>query len=272
MTVQSSWHQHSEVCSGNYQSPIHIDPQKAVPLAIPALEMIGFRNLLPRPVSVTNNGHSVELKPSGRKHGKIFGALLSGIYNVEAIHFHWGRSNNRGSEHVISNVRYPLEMHIVTRNHRYETISEALKYKDGITVMAFFFHLRERGNSALQPLIDELEMVQTDGSTVYLSKSLTLSALLPHDIDIFYTYRGSLTTPPCSEAVTWIVFPDPMPISYTQMKKFRQLSMGPEAMVDNYRHLQPVGKRKIFVRRQASEFLIHRNVFRNHTVAEFWED
>lgn len=44
-----------------------------------------------------------------------------------------------------------------------------------------------------------------------------LSSLMPHNIDRFYTYKGSLTTPPCSEAVTWIVFPNTIPISLAQV-------------------------------------------------------
>lgn len=58
MTVQRNWTRHSSDCGGTHQSPIHINTEYAIPLAIPALEMIGYHNLLPRPISVTNNGHS----------------------------------------------------------------------------------------------------------------------------------------------------------------------------------------------------------------------
>ena len=44
-----------------------------------------------------------------------------------------------------------------------------------------------------------------------------LSALLPGDMDTFYRYAGSLTTPPCSESVVWTVFPSPIPISEQQV-------------------------------------------------------
>lgn len=68
---------------------------------------------------------------------------------------------------------------------------------------------------------------------------------------------GSLTTPKCNEAVTWIIFPDTIPISLSQMAKFRSLSNGIEGLllVDNYRHLQPIGNRKVFVRSISSRFL-----------------
>lgn len=71
------------------------------------------------------------------------------------------------------------------------------------------------------------------------------------DLEKFFTYKGSLTTPPCSEVVTWILYPDPLSVSVTQMAKFRQLSNGIEGsvLVDNYRALQPLGNRRVFVRR-----------------------
>jgi hypothetical protein len=56
--------------------------------------------------------------------------------------------------------------------------------------------------------------------------------------------------------VTWILFPDTLGISLNQMAKFRSLSNGIEGLllVDNYRHLQPVGNRKIFLRSVTSRF------------------
>lgn len=52
---------------------------------------------------------------------------------------------------------------------------------------------------------------------VKLNISITLASLLPKNIDVFYTYKGSLTTPPCNEVVTWVIFPKPVPISFTQV-------------------------------------------------------
>jgi len=71
----------------------------------------------------------------------IRGAKLPGEFEVEGLHFHWGDKNNRGSEHVINDIRYTMEMHIVHRNKKYATIGEALNHQDGAAVLGFFFNV-----------------------------------------------------------------------------------------------------------------------------------
>lgn len=71
----------------------------------------------------------------------IFGARLNNEYELEGLHFHWGNRNNYGSEHTFNDVRYPLEMHIIHRNRKYANVPEALKHRDGLTVLAFFYQV-----------------------------------------------------------------------------------------------------------------------------------
>lgn len=52
---------------------------------------------------------------------------------------------------------------------------------------------------------------------IALNKPIKLVSLLPKNTDVFYTYKGSLTTPPCNEVVTWIIFPMPVSISVSQV-------------------------------------------------------
>jgi Carbonic anhydrase len=73
----------------------------------------------------------------------------------------------------------------------------------------------------LQPLVKKLRDVTLEGQSVHLDYTFTMASLLPRDREIYYTYQGSLTTPPCSEVVTWIVFPEPQFISYNQVSELR---------------------------------------------------
>ncbi|MEJ1288373.1 carbonic anhydrase 2 [Cricetulus griseus] len=74
-------------------------------------------------------------------------------------------------------------------------------------------------------------------------------SLLPGNLD-YWTYPGSLTTPPLLECVTWIVLKEPITVSSEQMSQFRKLSFNAEGepeehMVDNWRPAQPLKNRKI---------------------------
>lgn len=260
-------------CGGKHQSPVPIDGNSAISMPIPALETIGFHNLLLTPLTMVNNGHSVQLKLPEIDAGsiRIFGALLDGTYKMELLHFHWGDTNCRGSEHVISHVRFPLEMHLVFYKEKYKNMTEASKHHYGLTVLAFIFQMRERDYRPLNIMIEQFPYLIEEGNTVELNKSFTLASILSKDMGVFYTYRGSLTTPPCSEVVTWIVFPDPLPISYNQMLKFRQMKTHESKLVDNFRHLQHIHSRKIFVRRGPSFSSYHHNEMKHLLTTKFWD-
>lgn len=60
---------------------------------------------------------------------------------MEGVHFHWGDKNNRGAEHVINDIRHTMEMHIVHRNKKYDTLMGALDFSDGVAVLGFFFNV-----------------------------------------------------------------------------------------------------------------------------------
>lgn len=82
-------------------------------------------------------------------------------------------------------------------------------------------------------------MIEEFDQQVQLNHTFTLNSLLG-DLDMtrFYTYKGSLTTPPCSEAVTWILFPEVLDISVSQIRRFRMvtsicLSNSPVQLVTN---------------------------------------
>lgn len=201
----------------------------------------------------------------------IFGGKLQSTYEIEGLHFHWGDKNSRGSEHVINDIRYPIEMHIIHRNTRYKDLPEALGFSDGLCVLAFFYQLAEYESPELTNIVRNLSYINEFDTSILLNSTFTLATLIGDiNMDRFYMYRGkngcfspvkyvpeisqiagSLTTPPCSEAVTWVIFPDTLPVTNSQMVKFRQLSNGIEgaALVDNFRSLQPIGNRRVFLRK-----------------------
>ncbi|XP_063230389.1 carbonic anhydrase 6-like [Bacillus rossius redtenbacheri] len=250
-TDQRLWSREHPGCGGQLQSPIHLVGHKAVPLPLRALETAGFHDPLPQP-RLANTGHSVSLtveRSAGVEVPWVFGAVLDGRYDMEGLHFHWGSRNSWGSEHVLNSIRYPAEMHVIFRSNKYSSVQEAQQHSDGLAVLAFFVQLRQHGNEALSPLLAGLQAVRAEGQSAPVSPGLTLASLLPRDTEVYYTYRGSLTTPPCSQAVVWIVFPECVPASFRQLKQFRRLTAGSRPLVDNYRRVQPLGPRRVLVRR-----------------------
>lgn len=55
------------------------------------------------------------------------------------MHFHWGSESSRGSEHVIDNRRFDVEMHIVHKKVTYATVDEATQHSDGLAVLGIMF-------------------------------------------------------------------------------------------------------------------------------------
>ncbi|GBP35885.1 Carbonic anhydrase 15 [Eumeta japonica] len=256
---QRRWAVLHPACGGRQQSPIALSARHATEMAIPAVELVGYQNPLPGPLMINNNGYTVTLTVSkylteeqkkGFRLPFILGGPLDNEFELEGLHFHWGDKNNRGSEHTLNDVRMPLEMHIIHRNKRYRSLEEALQHPDGLCVLAVFYQVVEFEANLLTPIIRNLSAIDSYNGSISLPHTFSLSSLLSDlDTERFYTYKGSLTTPPCAEAVTWVIFPDFLPVSVYQMDSFRGLlSRQNLPLVDNFRQLQPMNGRRAFVR------------------------
>lgn len=60
----------------------------------------------------------------------------------EHLHFHWGENDHEGSEDLINNHSFSMEMHAVFYKEDYKSKDEALKYDDGLTVLAYLYEVR----------------------------------------------------------------------------------------------------------------------------------
>ncbi|XP_064547849.1 putative carbonic anhydrase 5 isoform X2 [Drosophila montana] len=189
----------------------------------------------------------------------ITGGLLKGQYVADGVHFHWGSPVSRGAEHLIDRTRHDVEMHIVHRNVRYMNIAEAVNHDDGIAVLGIMFKIvknPDRVYPGLKKIFTALPNVVEYHSEAELLESLTLGQLLG-DLNTreFYTYKGSLTTPGCNEAVIWTVFVRPLPIPFSDIHKLWHLQdSNGNPIRNNYRELQPRNNRPVFYRTN-KEFL-----------------
>ncbi|XP_042146210.1 carbonic anhydrase 15-like [Ixodes scapularis] len=147
-------------CGNSSQSPIHIQVRSTICAYIP-MSYINYRKPLLSP-SIVNNGHTVQVSaPLDRYHGVGLSHPASRFRFLQ-LHFHWGNSSARGSEHVVDDNHYCMEMHLVHVNTRYETVEEASKHHDGIAVVAVLFemdvfrrvHARGHDNGTTHDLVD----------------------------------------------------------------------------------------------------------------------
>nr|XP_046236000.1 receptor-type tyrosine-protein phosphatase gamma-like isoform X2 [Scatophagus argus] len=185
----------------------------------------------------------------------VRGAGLPGRFKAEKVEFHWGPSNgSEGSEHSINGRRYPAEMQIYLYNSDdFDSLSAALREKRIIAAMAVFFQVGGKDNPAVNPIIHGLKgVVHHEKETVL--EPFVLKDLLPSSLGSYYRYTGSLTTPPCSKVVEWIIFSRPIYVSYKQLEAFYSIFTteqqdhvkSVEYLRSNFRPIQSLDNRHVF--------------------------
>jgi carbonic anhydrase len=143
-------------------------------------------------------------------------AIAGETYQLRQFHFH------APSEHTEDNQQYPLEMHLVHRNAA-----------DALAVVGLFI-VEGAENAAFAPVWNQLPAEENQPRAA----TIDVGALLPAD-KTFYTYSGSLTTPPCLENVRWLVMNTPVEMSAGQIAAFTAIISG------NNRPLQASNDREV---------------------------
>jgi len=254
-TGPEHWHKLYPVAKGKSQSPIALYSDS--PIQTCDLKLHGYRNQAK--FTASNVGSTVSFKSECAKMANS-PCFINGAhgwwekYCLNHLHFHWGVTSDEGSEHTIDDKRYPLELHIVHCLGNM-SLTQACNRPKGLAVLGFMFEITEEDNPAYTPFIDAMKNVKYKGEEekVKTNPGLTLESLLPSTLDTgFFYYSGSLTTPPCSEVVQWMVFSDTVPISENQMSVFRDLNRCSgkgcvESMSGNWRPIQPTNDRKVYI-------------------------
>ncbi|XP_047463856.1 carbonic anhydrase 4a [Mugil cephalus] len=240
-----NWNHANSGCVGRKQSPINIVTRKA--LKDERLTPFEFGNYQETfRGTIKNNGHSVQV---GVPHlSTISGGGLPTRYKAVQFHLHWGKDGGPGSEHTIDGEQYPMELHIVHMKHEYTDLTTALKDPEGIAVLGFFYERSNSANRKYEPIINSLKSIKSTSFNTSLPP-ISLTQLIPSEQNLtsYYRYKGSLTTPGCSEAVIWTVFENPIPLSMEQLAAFSELQFHEgKRMVGNFRPVQPLNGRQVY--------------------------
>ncbi|XP_053375939.1 carbonic anhydrase-like [Mercenaria mercenaria] len=255
------WHLDYPHCGGVKQSPISvvtndviIDTDRLTPIVLRGYETVSNVTY-----TLENNGHTV-LVDLNDKHSEMSGGGLPGTFVAQQFHFHWGATDERGSEHDVNGIHFPMEMHLVHFNKKYGTISTAVDKEDGLAVLGFFFKIG-RHNPYFEEIIDHFNQIKYKNSEVEI-KSIPLVELMPEKLTKFYRYEGSLTTPPCYESVTWTLFNETIEIAEEQLQDFRTTLYENEEngsdlsydISDDYRPVQCLFRRRVYASHPALKF------------------
>lgn len=240
------WYKDFPIANGERQSPIDIDTKTAQYDS--ALQPLSVCYDQATSKKILNNGHSFNVEFDDSQDCSVLkGGPLNGTYRLIQFHFHWGSSDGHGSEHTVNKTKYAAELHLVHWNTKYGDFGKAAQQPDGLAVLGIFLKIGP-ATQGLQKVLDALSAIKTKGKSAAFT-NFDPRSLLPGNFD-YWTYPGSLTTPPLLECVTWIVLKEPITVSSEQMSQFRRLNFNTEGepeepMVDNWRPAQPLKNRKI---------------------------
>jgi carbonic anhydrase len=182
----------AKCATGTRQSPIDIRDGIKV-----NLEAVHF-DYKPGGFRVIDNGHTVQVNVGQGSSIEVMGRR----YELVQFHFH------RPSEERVDGRQFDMVAHLV--------------HKDVEGRLAVVAVLLERGSA--QPLVQNIwnNLPLEKGEEVAARSTIDLNDLLPAEHS-YFTYMGSLTTPPCSEGVLWMVMKQPVQLSADQIGIFARL-------------------------------------------------
>jgi len=202
---------------GGSQSPIDIVPSEVIGADLPELVL----DYSPQPLHVINNGHTIEVISTATATMR-FGDR---VYKLRQFHFH------APSEHTIDGRPAEVEIHFV--------------HADGeghLAVVAVLFEEGEAESPEIGSLLKTDALTEPGDELVDEDRLFDFQRFLPDSLD-YYTYEGSLTTPPATEGVRWFVLRETMHLSREQIEIIDRV------YYSNNRPTQPRNLRFVLTRR-----------------------
>jgi carbonic anhydrase len=196
---------------GHMQSPVDIPTARAHRAGLDAIEF-SYETV---PLRVIDNGHTVQVNFGPGSQMRL-GALR---YELKQLHFHLP------SEEAIDGWHFPMVAHLVHKDQEGRLAVVAVMLAEG------------RENAFFRSVLNYVPLDKGVERTV-LYRPVNALKLLPHKRS-YFSFAGSLTTPPCSEGVSWYVLQQPVEVSRAQLEAFARLYR------NNVRPLQPLNGRPI---------------------------
>lgn len=284
---QTKWAGEYPGCEGANlrQSPIDIETDKVLFNTRMKLEFIDYDQEVE--FECKNTHHSVSMVPIASIAPptlRVNWVQGSDLYELQEIHFHWGDGINKGSEHEVNNERAAAEMHMV---HYRKGLDKAKmgSEENSVLVIGVFIESDAVEHNKLEGLVARVGHVNGTDAQYKDNNPENLINLLPENHHSFYTYNGSLTTPPCYEVVTWILMSEPVYMCQDKLTELSNLEaqipgVGRRKIAANHRDIQPLLDRPVYASFNTTESSslnrgsIGKRIGRNGTLAhalnEYW--
>ncbi len=205
---------------GKKQTPVNIVPATTIAALLPPL-LFSYGNT---PFVVENTGHVVEVPYAAGS------SVLIGLDRYDLLQFHF----HAPSEHTVNGANAAIEMHLVHRD-----------VLGNLAVIGVPVQVGTPRNRLLEDIIATAPLAEGEASLP--ARTISARSLLPASTS-YYTYTGSLTTPPCTEGVRWIVLKNPVLVSQASVNRLHQiisLFPGYEGYANNNRPVRPLNGRNI---------------------------
>lgn len=230
---------------GTHQSPINIITEKTVRKdGLDDLKFNGGKVKL----ALLNKGFNISISPlvsNDKSHNNsdecqlfVNGGPAESEYYLKEFHFHWGNKSLKGSEHEIDGNKFDAELHMVHyKRNQHKSFDDALNDECGLCVIGIFLERKDdvSTNPVLKEILDMTKHIPYKNDTYIGTKEIDLYDITKEISKEYFTYGGSLTTPPLSECVRWIVLKKPLYVSSSDLENLYNINadtMGKEKYHD----------------------------------------
>ena len=195
--------------SGQHQSPIDI--RQTARSELPALRA-SYQTVA---LKLANDGHTVRVRFD---KGNLL-RIGKETFTLQQFHFHTPGGDKIAGE------EFPMAAHLLHKSQSGQLLAVVVLFRTG------------KENALLQTLLPLIPTTK-GADRLFTGTSVNANQLLPPKLN-YFRYAGSLTGPPCTEGVEWIVMKEPLELSLGQLAQYRQV------FADNARAVQPLHRRTV---------------------------
>ncbi|CAH0407515.1 unnamed protein product [Chilo suppressalis] len=239
---QDKWLNTYPKCGGRAQSPVDL-PYKGLIKARGARRLT-FKNYDVKPVQLTveNDGRTLSIRGKWKADVQPLisgGAAHGRRYIFHSMTLHWP------SEHSVGGFQYPMESQVLHISAEYDTMEQAVNAsaRDPLAflIVANIYRFDSRTQEGLSDLLDAAGSIK---NTCQRIPAKPLEYYSP-PLKQYACYQGSLTTPPCTEAVLWLVRAKAMTVTRSRVEQAEKLLDEQSPMP--FRGVQPMNDRKTYL-------------------------